>query len=158
MYGPEIGKRFVCFIDDLNMPKREEYGAQPPLELVRQFMDHKGWYERKSKEKPFNKIEDMVILSAMGPPGGGRAEITLRLQRHFNILTFTDLQNEAIRTIYTAIGDAFFSPFSQEVKDCMAPLIECQLEIYDVVLNGPLKPTPSKQHYLFNLRDISRIY
>jgi dynein heavy chain len=27
VYGPEVGKRFVCFIDDLNMPKKEEYGA-----------------------------------------------------------------------------------------------------------------------------------
>jgi dynein heavy chain, axonemal len=40
VYGPEVGKRFCCFIDDLNMPKKEEYGAQPPIELVRQFMDH----------------------------------------------------------------------------------------------------------------------
>lgn len=158
VYGPEIGRRFITFIDDLNMPKKEEYGAQPPIELIRQFMDHHGWYERKSKEKPFNKIEDMLILTAMGPPGGGRSKISVRLQRHFNIICFTELQEEAIRTIYTSIGEAFYGMFSQPVRDCIAPLIEAQLEIYDSVLTGPLKPTPSKQHYLFNLRDISRVY
>jgi dynein heavy chain len=31
------------------------------------------------------------------------------------------------------------------------------LRVYDQVLNGPLKPTPNKSHYLFNLRDISRV-
>lgn len=91
VYGPPVGKKYAVFVDDMNMPKKETYGAQPPLELLRQFMDHKGWYDRKSKEKPFNKIEDMYFISAMGPPGGGRAVITPRLQRHFNVITYTDL-------------------------------------------------------------------
>ena len=79
VYGPPIGKKFIVYIDDLNMPMKEEYGAMPPIELIRQFMDHEGWYDRIDKEKPFKTLKNLIFVSAMGPPGGGRQHITQRL-------------------------------------------------------------------------------
>ena len=157
VYGPPLGKKMVVFVDDLNMPKKEEYGAQPPLELLRQFMDHGGWYDRKSKEKPFLKIEAVLVIAAMGPPGGGRAVVTARLLRHFNIMTYTDLQAESMDTIFSTIINAFYYNFAADIKAAVPELIAMTLRVYNSVLTGPLKPTPSRSHYSFNLRDISRI-
>lgn len=44
----------ILFADDLNMPKLDTYGSQPPIELLRQFVDFHGLYDR---EKLFWKVQ-----------------------------------------------------------------------------------------------------
>ena len=106
VYGPPAGKKYMLFIDDMNMPLREVYFAQPPIEILRQWMDHQGWYDRKTAQK--NTIVDILFLAAMGPPGGGRQVVTNRFLRHFNHLAFPELADESITMIFGNILSAHF--------------------------------------------------
>jgi len=103
------------------------------------------------------KIEDIIFMSAMGPPGGGKSVITQRMQRHFNIITYTDLGNESITMIFSKIVKAFLGSYSNQVVESIDQLIESTQLVYRGVADN-LKPTPSKSHYTFNLRDISKIF
>lgn len=51
----------------------------------------------------------------------------------------------------------FFKKFAEPIKVVIPQLIEAVIEVYYNVKQD-LLPTPSKSHYTFNLRDISKVF
>ena len=71
VYGPPLGKKFIVFVDDINMPDKDDVDSQPSIELLRQLLDHQIWYD--SKELFTMKLIEMVgvffyiFVSNIGP-------------------------------------------------------------------------------------------
>lgn len=105
--GPLGGKKMVFFVDDINMPALEKYGAQPPNELLRQIIDQKGFYDLK--KFLFMEVSDCVFISCCAPPGGGRNKVSPRLFRHFNMIWSPDLSVKSMDIIFTSILRGFLS-------------------------------------------------
>jgi dynein heavy chain len=161
IFGPPLGKKMIFIVDDLNMPAKEEYGAQPPIEIIRQWMDHKGWYDRKTFE--FRTLVDITFVGVMGPPGGGRTSLTNRLMRQFNILGFPEMGLKSLTTIFSTIFSTWInfywanSPDVEAFRALSPAMVTATNNVFTSVLKEML-PTPAKAHYAFNLRDLAKVF
>uniref|UniRef100_A0A383W4S5 Dynein-1, subspecies f n=1 Tax=Tetradesmus obliquus TaxID=3088 RepID=A0A383W4S5_TETOB len=157
-YGPPMGKRLLMFVDDMNMPRVDTYGTQQPIALLKMFVERKGFYDR-GKELSWKNIKDVQLVAAMGPPGGARNAVDPRFISLFSAFEVQPPSNDNLRTIYQAMLSKHLarlnnSDITQMVGDS---LTDITLELYNAVLEK-LPPTPSRFHYVFNLRDLSRVY
>ena len=151
------GKKCLIYIDDVNMPEPNEWGAHPPIELLRQYLDQGGWYDRPAFF--WKHISNTNMIVAGGPPFGGRSLLTDRFTRHFTLICFPQPNKQVLGYIFENILKGFFTVniFSEVVKKYTIETVTSTIELYEFMLTN-MKPIPSKFHYIFNLRDISRIF
>jgi len=154
-FAPAGGKKLIIFCDDFNMPGKDLFGSQPPLELLRLWMGYGFWYDRtKQTEK---RIIDTQICAAMGPPGGARSQISERLQSRFNCINCTAPSDDTMKRIFGIMINQKLMDFDESFKSLGDQLTVSTITLYLNVAERFL-PTPSKPVYLFNLRDVAKVF
>ena len=159
-FGPPNGKKMTIFFDDVSMPEVNTWGDQTTLELVRLVVEHGGFYFLdKDKRGDFKTCEDLQYLAAMQHPGGGKNDIPNRLKRNFFIFNLVLPSITSINDIYGQMLDGRFTSqdFDASTLDVVGKLTNATIQLWKVMKTKML-PTPAKFHYVFNMRDLSRVF
>jgi dynein heavy chain len=132
-----------------------------PIALLKFLVERGNMYDRggaDSKDPLAKKtFRDFLFLSAMAPPGGGRNPIDPRFVAMFNVISVTFPSASSLDLIYNSILTAHVAPFNDAIKAASKTLTKLTLKLYNELVTR-LPPTPSKFHYVFNLRDLGRVY
>ena len=160
-FGPTGGRKLTVFFDDISMPEINEWRDQPTLEIVRQMIELDSFaFLDKDKRGEMKIVEDTQYIGAMGHPGGGRNDIPNRLKRQFLIFNIT---LPAIASIDDMFGQMLRGRFpknggwNRETLQTVKKLTEATIDLHQKV-KAKMLPTPAKFHYIFNLRDLSRVF
>lgn len=103
-------------------------------------------------------ISDLTFVTACDSPSSGRPIPSKRLLQSFSIFALPDPAARQLFHIYTVRLGRFFNSleFSVDVRSTLHMLVAaCIVMYYRVSIN--ILPTPSKVHYIFNLRDLAKL-
>jgi dynein heavy chain len=159
-FGPPGGKAMTIFMDDLSMPEVNTWGDQPTLEMVRLIVEFGGFcFLDKDKRGDFKVCEDLQFMAAMQHPGGGKNDIPNRLKRNFYIFNMVLPSITSINDIYGQMLHGRFpdKKFPEETLKVVNKLTATTIALWKTMKDRML-PTPAKFHYIFNLRELSRVF
>lgn len=146
LFGPPPGYKLLFFIDDINMPKVDDYGTQQPISLIRQIVDYKLMYDRSALSEQ-KTVEDVMFMACMNPKSGSFF-IDLRLQRHFTTVALPLPDKDKLKDMYKQILDNHFHNFDQVCKDSASIIVEATATVFtSITLDKTLLPTATKFHY-----------
>lgn len=156
LYGPKANKKLIVFIDELHMPQKDKYNTQQPIALLRLLLDKGFMYERGGHLEKRNYC-DMNICASLLPPGGGYNKVDPRFMSLFNCVAIPFPEESNVEKIYNSIYLHQLESFPKEIRELSNNITMATIKIYNLIVEKLVR-TPLKFHYIFNLRDLSKVY
>ena len=124
-------------------------------------MDYGGWYDLETKE--FKSLCGINFVTAMLPPIGGRNVVTMRYIRHFNLFYVEPFDSDSLLKIFGNVLEWYYISLPQSLPKSITNMkdniIGSTIELYKKVQSSKeLLPTPAKSHYIYNLRDLCKVF
>ncbi|MGA1173821.1 MAG: hypothetical protein ACO3VC_09265, partial [Ilumatobacteraceae bacterium] len=133
----------------------DKYGTQQPIALLKLMLGRSGTYDR-SRDSNWLHMKDIQYIAAMGHPGGARSEVDPRFISMFQVFDMQTPDESNLKVIYGSIIENTSKCLSIR-RETITSIVEMSLDLYKNVVSK-LLPTPSRFHYVFNLRDLSRLF
>lgn len=120
-------------------------------------MDSEGFFDRDLFQ--WRQLQDTVLLAASVNPGAGRAGVSERFTRHFQMINIQPSDDGVMLRIFGTLIKQFLEvhQFTEDIQKSADGLVGGTLRLYHRMIEEML-PTPSKSHYTFNLRDVSKVF
>lgn len=151
------GTKLVLFIDDLSNPEPVSITnpCKPPLELIRHFICHGGWYDRK--RCVWQSIVDTNVVAASSLSAIENEGIPARLQSQFYTINMSEPNQHFVTKIFQAILDIGFKSVDSEIKATFGNIAAATHNLY-VNCKQQFRCSPTtKNQYDFSLRDVYHV-
>lgn len=155
---PPSNKKCICFIDDLNLPKKDQFGCQVTNEMLRQCIELDGWYS--TENLTYVNIRSMLMFASTCLRGTDKSDISKRFASKFVPLNLMTPNDNTKGKIFNTVLSFYLSNFpNEDIKKLSEGITMSMIGLYNSIIEkDAYLPTPMKCHYIFNLRDVSKIF
>lgn len=82
--------------------------------------------------------------------------------RHYNVIYVEPFSDDSLKYIFSNVLEWMFAStskffYDEEIKGMKANIVDFTIATYQTTIEQ-FKPTPTKSHYTFNLRDVSKVF
>ena len=141
----------VIFCDEINLPKKDNYGTQRVIMFMRQLVEQGGFWR---DDNVWIKINRIQFVGACNPPtDAGREEMSPRFLRHAPLLLVDFPSQESLRQIYGTFNGGILKLFPN-LKGETNALTEAMVELYSA--NQAQFSTEVQPQYFYSPRELSR--
>ncbi|KAG5419290.1 DYN1 [Candida metapsilosis] len=141
------GKWVVVFCDEINLPGLDKYGSQTVISLLRQMIEHNGFW--RPKDMQWVTLRNIQFVGACNSPKDpGRYELSPSFLRHVCLVQVNYPGESSLLRVYQTLNNAIFK-CAPNLKPFVNQLTRASIDVYE-------KSKAKFTNYVYSPRELTR--